>query len=299
MKRDFQQVKPHLHIVTPRKDTTIQYRCIACQHVSDEDISLCPECGSMQCFEPLEQSNELLETAPKRKKARPATQVSKRQFHPISTGLPAWDEALGGGIVKPSTILVHGPKGTGKTTAMLKMATNLARKLNGYALYGTAEMSDELLRHYAERAKIDIRRLLISDAGDAENLLSDIEEFLPVVVVWDSVQAFTWEGSTGENELRNVIRAAIRSSHSYETATMLVSQVTKDNDFLGPSELGHGVDVVLTLRKKKNVLYVECPDKNRFAQTPRVGEEKLSAGGPETAPRVPPKKSEAGPESEG
>jgi DNA repair protein RadA/Sms len=199
--------------------------------------------------------------------------VSRRKFVPISTGKPAWDEALGGGLVRPSTVLVHGPKGTGKTTAMLTIATKVARKLGGYALYGTAEMSDELLRHYAERSNIDLKRLLISDAGDAENLLSDIEEFEPVVVVWDSVQAFTWEGSTGETELRNVMRAAIRSAASYEHISLIISQVTKDNNFLGPSELGHGVDVVLTLNRKKNVLYVECPDKNRFATTPRLGEE--------------------------
>jgi len=246
---------------------------MVCGHAESEDSTVCPVCSSLQSFAPEEIQRNSEEPQVKRKRARPAGSISKRPFSPISTGRPAWDEALGGGLVRPSTVLVHGPKGTGKTTAMLSIATGIARKLGGYALYGTAEMSDELLRHYAERASIDIKRLLISDAGDAENLLSDVEEFEPVVVVWDSVQAYTWEGSTGETELRNVMRAAIRSSASYETITLLVSQETKDHQFLGPSELGHNVDVVVTLKRKKNILYVECPDKNRFATTPRMGEE--------------------------
>jgi DNA repair protein RadA/Sms len=275
MNRKPLQMPLALKLVKPRKDVTIKYACMVCGRVEEDDLTLCEGCGSMSSFASEETSSELEESAPKRKRARPAPSISRRKFLPISTGRPAWDEALGGGLVKPSTVLVHGPKGTGKTTTMLGLATTLARKLNGYALYGTAEMSDELLRHYAERSNVDIKRLLISDAGDTENLLTDIEEFQPVVVVWDSVQAFSWEGSTGETELRNTIRAAIRSTASYETITLLVSQVTKDNDFLGPSELGHGVDVVIELERKKDVLLVKCPEKNRFAPTPRIGEEDI------------------------
>jgi DNA repair protein RadA/Sms len=248
---------------------------MVCERVSEEDCSLCSGCGSLQSYAPSYRENEAEERVAKRRRAQKATEVPKYQFKPHPTGRPAWDEALGGGLVRPSTVLVHGPKGTGKTTAMLHIATSFARKFQGYALYGTAEMSSELLRHYAERIGVDLKRLLIQDAGDAENMLSDIEEFEPAVVVWDSVQAFSWEGSTGETELRNVLRAGIRASASYEHTALFISQVTKDNDFLGPSELGHGVDVVITLTKKKNVLYVECPEKNRFAPTPRCGEETI------------------------
>jgi DNA repair protein RadA/Sms len=249
---------------------------MVCQHVSEDDETLCSQCGSLQSYATSSEDIETEQPTTKRKRATRAVDVPKFQFKPHPTGRPAWDEALGGGLVRPSTVLVHGPKGTGKTTAMLHIATAFARKFQGYALYGTAEMSSELLRHYAERIGVDLKRLLIQDGGDAENMLSDIEEFQPVVVVWDSVQAFSWEGSTGETELRNTLRAGIRASADYEHTALFISQVTKDNDFLGPSELGHGVDVVLTLQRKKNVLYVECPEKNRFAQTPRCGEETIS-----------------------
>jgi predicted ATP-dependent serine protease len=229
----------------------------------------------VQTFAPEEDSSEPEERQAKRRKAKRALDVPKKAYVPLPTGRAAWDEALGGGLVRPSSVLVHGPKGTRKTTTMLDVATRIARKLGGLALYGTAEMSDELLRHYAERNQIELRRLVISDAGDAENFLADIEEFEPVIAVWDSVQAFSWEGSTGETELRNVMRSAIRASASYGHIALLVSQVTKDHDFLGPSELGHNVDVILELRKKGNILYIECNEKNRFAPTPLVGEEQI------------------------
>jgi len=169
---------------------------------------------------------------------------------------------------------------------MLDVCTKIARKLGGMALYGTSEMSDELLRHYAERNQVSLKRLIISDAGDCENLLADIEEFEPVIVVWDSVQAFTWEGSTGETELRNVIRAAIRSSSSYKHIGILISQVTKENDFLGPSEIGHNVDVIVELKKSRGKLLIQCPEKNRFAITPLEGEETFSHVSPPEAKKT-------------
>lgn len=274
----------HLKLVTPRNDIVVTYKCMACGYTSDDDVSVCPHCGAMQTLAPEEESSETKQVQTKRRKAKPASEIASRLYKPIPTGRKAWDEALGGGLVQPSTILVHGPKGTRKTTTMLDVCTKVARKLGGMALYGTSEMSGELIRHYADRNQVNLKRLIVSDAGDCENMLADIEEFEPVIVVWDSVQAFTWEGSTGETELRNVMRAAIRSSSSYQHISILVSQVTKDHDFLGPSELGHNVDVIVELKKKNGKLYIECPEKNRFAITPLVGEEDCSDQAP-SSPR--------------
>lgn len=264
-----------LTLVKSGNDVTIRYRCMSCGYASDDTCTVCPGCGNVQTFAPEESESEPKQPEIRRRRARLASEVPKKSYIHIPTGRQAWDEALGGGFVRPSTVLVHGPKGTGKTTAMLDLATRIARKLGGLALYGTAEMSSELLRHYAERSGVELRRLVISDAGETENLLADIEEFEPVITVWDSVQAFTWEGSSGETELRQTMRAAIRAAQSYEHISLMVSQVTKELDFLGPSEVGHNVDVIVELRKKKQTLFIECGEKNRFAETPRVGTEEI------------------------
>ena len=266
-------MSPPLKLVSSR----IRYVCLSCGHVEDEASTVCPGCGNVHTLTPEENPNDSKQDEIKRKRAKPAASVPKKAYTPIPTGRLAWDEALGGGFVRPSSVLIHGSKGTGKTTTMLDLATRMARKLGGLALYGTAEMSDELLRHYAERSGLDIRKLLISDAGDAENLLADIEEFEPVIVVWDSLQAFTWEGRTGETELLQVIRSAIRAASSFQHIGLLVSQVTKNLDFLGPSELGHNVDVIIEVSRKKDTLTIECPEKNRFAPTPTVGTEEIKA----------------------
>jgi DNA repair protein RadA/Sms len=272
MKKDFVQERNLLHLVSPGNYKEEAYACLACGHKTDERSPICSQCGAIESLAP-EENQSKTEQLEKRRRAKVATDIPARKYVPTPTGKPAWDVALGGGLVRPSTVLVHGPKGTGKTSALLTIATTFALRLDGVALYGTSEMSDELLRHYAERLGALTPRLLISDAGDAENILTDIEEFRPVVVVWDSIQAFTWEGQTGEYEMRSVLREGIRASHRYDLTSLFVSQVTKDNDFVGPSELGHNVDVIVELERKKDVLYVQCPSKNRFAQTPLVGEE--------------------------
>lgn len=263
-----------LSLVSSRDYITVTYACMVCTEKTEDNLTLCPGCGSVNSMAPVETEDEAEKSGAKRRRAKPASSFAKLKHTPIPTGRAAWDEALGGGLVRPSTVLVHGPKGTGKTTAMLSIATSVARRLDGRALYGTSEMSGEVLRYYADRMGLDTRRLLISDAGDAENMLDDIDDFDPVICIWDSVQAFTWEGSVGETELRCVIRAAINATKTSELVTLLVSQVTKDNDFLGPSELGHGVDVVVTLARKTEGLLISCDEKNRFAPTPRSAIEK-------------------------
>jgi DNA repair protein RadA/Sms len=277
MGKSGKQGSPGLTLVSSRNYVEITYACMACGEKAEDNSSLCPGCGAVNSMAPEEIKDDVEKDDRKRRRAKPASSFSKLKVTPIPTGRAAWNEVLGGGLVKPSSILIHGPKGTGKTTAMLEIATKVARKLGGEALYGSAEMSGELLRHYAERAGLDMRRLLISDAGDAENMLQDIEDFEPVICVWDSVQAFTWEGALGETELRNVIRAGIGATSEFDVITMFVSQVTKDNDFLGPSELGHGVDVVVTLARKPDGLLISCDEKNRFAPTPRTALEKNSS----------------------
>src|ERR1700751_3334694 len=120
-----------LKLVTPENHIPIRYSCMVCGYASEENSTLCPGCGSLQSYAPDAVGNETEQRVAKRRRAQKAIEVPKFQFRPHPTGRPAWDEALGGGLVRPSTVLVHGPKGTGKTTAMLHIATSFARKFQG------------------------------------------------------------------------------------------------------------------------------------------------------------------------
>ncbi len=220
--------------------------------------------------------DEILAPNSGRKRAKLASHIPTKKPIFIPTGKASWDEVLGGGAVRPSTIMVHGPKGTGKTTSILSISLKLAERLGGYVLWGSAEMPEMLVRQYADRVGAtskDLSRLLISDDGSTESLLEDIEEFQPKIIVWDSIQRFTWRGELGETELQNVVHAAIRSTNAEKTITFLLSQVTKDNDFVGTSGVGHDVDVLIGLRRDGDLLRMSCDEKNRFAETPRGASE--------------------------
>ncbi len=212
-----------------------------------------------------------------------ASRVTPRVIEFLSTGKPSWDEALGGGVVAGSSLLVHGPKGTGKTRALCQIAVTVAGRLGGVVLYGSAEMPRDLFVRYARQEGLEgaeLERLYVADDGSLESILSDVDELEPAVVVFDSVQKIRVDDLHGDAALRRVIEAGLelsvrRVTRGNKAIVFLVSQVTKENVFAGPSEFGHDVDVLVQLRRDGGDLVVECPDKNRYATTPRSGREPL------------------------
>lgn len=252
-----------------------KYECYSCGEETRLKASTCPSCGR---FDTLQRQDESEEKEPGRP-AKHAAQLSLRRPKFYSTGSPAWDEVLGGGFVKPSSVLVYGPRGVGKSTRALQIALHVARLCKGKVLYGSAEMPAEHVRLYAERIGLDgkmLSHLWVQDSNDALDLLTNIEQERPAVVVWDSIQRFTWEGELGDVELRQVVHHAIDAGKHYKMISILLSQVSKEDIFLGPNGIGHDVDVMVRLTRKDRDLVIETPDKNRFAPTPaRATEEFL------------------------
>jgi DNA repair protein RadA/Sms len=190
---------------------------------------------------------------------------------------------LGGGLVKPSSLLLYGPSGVGKSTRALGIAMHAASLLRGKVLYGSAEMPAEHVRLYAERIGVparELERLWVQDSNDALDLLTNIEQIRPAIVVWDSIQRMTWHGELGDVELRQVVHHAIESSQHHGHVAILLSQVSKDQSFLGPSGVGHDVDVVVRLSRDDRDLVIETPNKNRFAPAPASARESFGAQEP-------------------
>ncbi len=234
---------------------------------------MCDSCGAEGCVVERESDDpETLDGRAKRQRARAATSISALPVKRISTGRKAWDEALGGGFVRPSSVLIYGPPGVGKSTSLLRIACHVATKLGGLALYGSAEMPAEHLRELASKCGVppkELSKLYIQDSPDFEDMLEDLDDLSPCVVVYDSVQRYRWEGSLGETELRNVVTTALEAGKPSKAITLLISQVTKDDMFVGERGMAHNVDVELVLRSAgKGLVGIDCPSKNRFAATP-------------------------------
>lgn len=263
-----------------------KYVCYLCDHETFQGASKCPACGQFDTL--IRQDDEAPAELPEPgRPAKHATKLSLRRPKFYSSGSKAWDIVLGGGFVKPSSVLVYGPRGVGKSTRALQLAVHVAALTKGKVLYGSAEMPAEHVRLYAERigfSRAELGRLWVQDSNDALDLLANIDQERPTVVVWDSIQRFTWEGELGDVELRQVVHHAIDAGKHYKLISILLSQVSKEDIFLGPNGIGHDVDVMVRLSRKGNDLIVETPDKNRFAPTPQSASESFLADVAEEAP---------------
>jgi DNA repair protein RadA/Sms len=254
-----------------------KYECYCCHEQTSNREPRCPGCGR---FDTLIREEPEEPTFNEGSRAVQASKLRAKRLRVYSSGSEAWDTALGGGFVKPSSVLLYGPRGIGKSTRALQIALHLASLTRGKALVGSAEMPAEHVRRYAERlgaSHTELSRLWIQDSSDALDLLANIEQERPAVVVWDSIQRFTWEGELGDVELRQVVHHALEATKHYKLISLFLSQVTKDEIFLGPNGIGHDVDVMVRLSREDGDLIIEIPDKNRFAPTPMRARERFLA----------------------
>jgi DNA repair protein RadA/Sms len=252
--------------------------CFVCHEETRQRATACPACGRLDTL--VRQEEEAPEESDPGRPAKHAVKLSLRRPKFYSTGSEAWDTVLGGGFVKPSSCLVYGPRGVGKSTRALALGLHVAHLTRGKILYGSAEMPAEHVRLYAERIGVEktaLARLWVQDSTDALDLLANIDQERPTVVVWDSIQRFTWEGELGDVELRQVVHHALEATKHYKLISIFLSQVSKEDVFLGPNGIGHDVDVMVRLSRENGDLIVETPDKNRFAPTPMRASERFLA----------------------
>lgn len=245
--------------------------CLACESPHELFCLICEKCHATDTVVPTtsDEIEGFEEEHSKRRRAKKATLISSHIPPLLSTGRKAWDLVLGGGVARPSSILVPGPAGVGKTTMLLSILDSIGTRLQKPVLYGCAEMPEELVKRVCIRLGLKMKYLYINDSKQAEDMHEDILELSPVAIVWDSIQRFRVNGSLGQVELRDVVTGAIESGERVKAATFLVSHVTKDENFMGENGIGHDVDVIVHLRKEgENRVIVETREKNRCAPTP-------------------------------
>ena len=263
---------PHLTLVSADYHEPPSYTCLACSGTCDERFLLCPGCGAFETCVLIEDERgpETPDATPKR--ARNARFIVARKLALVSTGRPVWDRVLGGGVPRASSILVAGRGGAGKSTAALDMARHVARALGGPVLYASAEMPEERVRLMADRlgySAKEIGALFITDTKELGDVVRDVGELEPAVIVWDSIQRFSVDGHRGDRELLRTVATALELGAALEAVTFLLSQVTKDGTPVGPNGIDHDADIVVFLRRTRGGrIAVDIPEKNRFAPTP-------------------------------
>ena len=259
----------------------IQFICTECGSAQMKWMGRCPECGEW---------NTLQERSVQEGASTWGIGSSGSPTVPAPVALPEipdepsrriilnnseLNRVLGGGIVPGSGILVGGDPGIGKSTLLIQLAAEVARNF-GQVLYVSAEESAYQIGRRATRLGLDEERLLILADTILEQILEQIGQVNPSLVIVDSVQAIHSSASASAagsvSQVRDCAAHLLRQARQLNIPLFLVGHVTKDGSIAGPRVLEHMVDAVLQLEGERFHAYRLLHSvKNRFGSTNEVG----------------------------
>lgn len=253
------------------------YVCRSCSAESVKWQGYCSNCGEWNSLEEktLDKGKKRVSAAVNAKKARPLSQVPENAAVRIVTGISEFDRVMGGGIVRDSISILTAKPGAGKSTLLLQVAGILAKK-GLRVLYASGEESESQIKSRANRlfSKIDDRLFVFSD-NNLDNVLYNVTETDPDLVILDSIQTFilpeiseSRAGSpTQTMECANAMLQLAKDPQK-PRAVMMVGQMTKKDEMAGLRALEHLVDVVLLIEgEDTEELRGLSVSKNRFGST--------------------------------
>lgn len=257
----------------------VQYVCQSCGATSMKWAGRCNSCGEW---------NTLLETVVEARPSRavkaslaptsqpqPLPDIQADQFHRLPVGFDELARVLGGGIVPGSVVLIGGDPGIGKSTLLLQASAQLAAD-GGPVLYVSAEESVQQIKMRADRLGLTQPNLYVVSEVSLDQIVADIEQINPRLVVVDSIQAISseqLESAAGSvSQVKECATALLRLAKTNGIPVFLVGHVTKAGAIAGPRVLEHIVDAVLYLEGERFHAYRLLRSvKNRFGSTHEVG----------------------------
>ncbi len=254
------------------------YFCRECGFEAPKWLGRCPSCGEWNTFaeEIIAKTNTSSVAAVAVAPSAPPQRVSEIEHSShkrVDLHNAEVNRVLGGGLVPGSLVLLGGEPGIGKSTLSLQIAlTNHSLK----TLYVSGEESAEQIGMRAERLGIGNEECYIYSETSLENILTQMNEHQPDVVVIDSIQTIftdTVDSSAGSvSQIRECASALLKYAKSTGTSIFIIGHITKDGTIAGPKILEHIVDVVLQFEGDGNNIYrILRGIKNRFGATFEIG----------------------------
>lgn len=253
--------------------------CQNCGHNSPKWLGKCPSCGDWNTF-----VEELLEKEEKGSSAvwksvslasRPKAiaEIKYEQEPRTLTKDAELNRVLGGGIVPGSLVLIGGEPGIGKSTLMLQIALTLSEKR---VLYVSGEESEQQIKMRAERMENKSDQCFILTDNSTTNIFRQIEEFVPDVIIIDSIQTMQSPlietGAGSVSQVRQCTAEFMKYAKETDTPTFMIGHITKDGSLAGPKVLEHMVDTVLQFEGDRHTSYrILRTTKNRFGSTSELG----------------------------
>ena len=266
----------------------VQFVCSECGSVQAKWLGKCPDCGEWNTLQetvvrPVDKPRAAGGGLPDAARPVALTAIPVDGSPRLALTNSELNRVLGGGIVPGAGVLVGGDPGIGKSTLLLQMAAEVAAT-TGPVLYASAEESDHQIGRRARRLGLAEERLFVLSEIVVEQIIAQIEQMKPMLVVIDSIQAIHSEvGSSAAgtvSQVRDCAALLLRVAKQQNVPIFLVGHVTKEGALAGPRVLEHMVDVVLQLEGERFHAYRLLRSvKNRFGSTNEVGVFEMSEGG--------------------
>jgi len=256
------------------------YACQTCGAVHPKWSGQCSACGAWNSLIEEVSSRPPGALAPSRATKRRGLAfegLETRGVSPprISTGLDEFDRVCGGGVVPGSAILVAGDPGVGKSTLLLQVCAQAARR-GARCAYISGEEAVEQIRSRAHRLGLADAPVKLAAETALREIVDGLKREAFDLVVVDSVQTL-WSdaheaGPGSVTQVRACAGELVRLAKTRGVAVILVGHVTKDGQIAGPRVVEHLVDAVLAFEGERGYPFrVLRGAKNRFGATDEIG----------------------------
>ena len=268
--------------------TKTVFECQACGNQQSKWVGKCPQCGAWDSFlelnaQQIETLKEISKSTAKPSLAKQISEVEIEKITRISTQNSELDLVLGGGVVEGSLVLIGGSPGIGKSTLLLKIASNFAAQ-GKKTLYVSGEESASQIKMRAQRLDAVKDGLFLLTEILLENILAEVRKNEYKILVIDSRQTLYSEkiasapGSV--SQVREITFELMRLAKNENICVFIIGHITKDGSIAGPRILEHMVDVVLYFEgDSSRELRMLRGFKNRFGSTSEVGIFEMSENG--------------------
>lgn len=270
------------------KTKTTIFECQNCGNQQNRWLGKCPECGSFNSYielkaEQIKVLQEISKTDISTPKAKPISEIKIEDITRLSTGDEELDLVLGGGVVEGSLVLIGGSPGIGKSTLLLKIASNLSSKKSN-VLYISGEESESQIKMRAQRLNAINDNLFLLTEICLENIKVELIDKDYKVIIVDSIQTLYSSNISSApgsvSQVREITFELMRIAKERNICIFIIGHITKEGSIAGPRVLEHMVDVVLYFEgDASKELRVLRGFKNRFGSTSEIGIFEMSKNG--------------------
>lgn len=259
----------------------ILFECQHCGLTTPKWMGKCTNCGAWDSFIELnEHQQEVVKqtkstSSSSSPKAQSICNIEKSEVFRYTSLDKELDMVLGGGIVPGSLTLIGGSPGVGKSTLLLKIASNIASTAKN-VLYVTGEESSGQIKLRANRLNANQESLYLLSEIKLEQVLVELEHQKYDFLIIDSIQTLYSDAITSApgsvTQVRQITFELMRIAKEKNLAIFIIGHITKEGSIAGPRVLEHMVDTVLYFEgDSSQELRILRGFKNRFGPTSEIG----------------------------